>query len=325
MHPSSIMGAAKATRYPRFAAPVAIVLLSAASIPPAFAETASRAWNPAYTHVCRPVPDGFKIDGILDEPHWKGLDTLVLTRNNGPTGGKPNVETKALTAWSGTRLYVAFIVSSKNVKGTFTRHDDPLYDQDVVELFIDPDGDSKNYLELEWNCLNTSLDYFFAGPGTGRNPDWAPKGMLNAVKVKGTANNASDVDTGMVVEISLPWTDISPWSVKTSFPPKAGDTLPLNFYRIDYPGGNTEELLAWAPTGVANFHLPGKFGALVFSAQPVTSVFPQGRGRREGPAKAFAPGVFPGSGPYPRRADGRMGRNVRLFRFPDRLDTASPR
>lgn len=40
----------------------------------------------------RPVPDGFKIDGVLDELHWKGLDTLVLTRNNGPTGGKPNVD-----------------------------------------------------------------------------------------------------------------------------------------------------------------------------------------------------------------------------------------
>ncbi|MDB5050350.1 MAG: hypothetical protein JWO30_3421 [Fibrobacteres bacterium] len=251
----------------------------------------------AVTHACRPIADEIKIDGVLDEPQWQGLDTLRLMLNNAPAGGKPTVETKVLTAWSQTRLYVAYIVSAKNVKNTTTQHDaDAMYSQDVVEMFIDPDGDGKNYFELEWNCLNTSLDFFFTAPLQGQDKSWAPQGMQNAVKVHGTANNPVDVDTGMVVEISLPWAAFKQWS-KGSMPPKAGDSLALNFYRINYITPSTPELISWAPTGAADFHRPDKFGALIFSSQPVTSLFPKPDPRRHASAGGF---------PAPaRRVDGR--------------------
>jgi|GEM_PF-4583036 len=259
----------------------------------------SAAFIPSVTHACRPISDSMKIDGVLDEPGWKGLDTLRLFRNNDPAGGKPSVETKVLVAWSQTRLYIAFIALTKNVRGTETQHDGPLYDQDVVEMFIDPDGDSKDYVELEWNCLNTSLDYSFTGPRTGSNTAWSATGMLNAVKVMGTANKPSDVDTGMVVEISIPWTALKPFS-KSPLPPRNGDSLPLDFYRIDYATSASGELIAWAPTGVADFHRPDKFGALVFSTQPVTAVFPAVRAPSHGPSAPLSPRFR-----TPLRADGR--------------------
>ncbi|MDB5105707.1 MAG: hypothetical protein JWP91_3396 [Fibrobacteres bacterium] len=285
--------------------------------------SASLSAIPTVTHLCRPVPDSFTIDGRLAEPQWKGLDTLRLLRNNDPAGGKPSVETKVLAAWSRTRLYLAFIASSKDVQGTFTKHDDPLYDQDVVEVFFDPDGDSKNYLELEWNCLNAVLDYFFTGPQTGLDKNWAPQGMQNAVLVQGTANKASDTDTGMVVEISIPWTAIQPWS-KASLPPKDGDTLALNFYRIEYGANGSAELLSWASTGVADFHRPDKFGALVFSSQPVTSLIPFARGAAERADRMGREGgkEVDSRLPRARRADGRLapdaGRELRVFGIPVR-------
>ncbi len=249
------------------------------------------------THTCRPVADAFKIDGVLDDAGWQGLDTLRLLRNNDPAGGKPSAETKVLVAWSATRLYVAYIADGKNVKNTVTKHDDDgLYEQDVVELFLDPDGDGKNYFELEWNCLNTSLDFSFTSPLQGRDVAWAPKGMQSAVKVHGTANNPADTDTGMVVEISLPWEGFAAWS-KSGLPPKAGDNLPLNFYRIIYSSPGVAELISWTSTGAPSFHMPEKFGSLVFSSQPVTSLLPERRAGIRTPAVGNRAA---------RRADGKL-------------------
>jgi hypothetical protein len=237
----------------------------------------------AITHTTLLFPDSLKIDGVLDEPAWKGADTIALAMNNDPAGGAPGVATKVLTGWSRTRLYVAFIVESKNVQGTMTMHDANLYEQDVVEMFLDPDGDGKNYIELEWNCLNTSYDQTFTAPLAGGKLDWSPQGILNAVKVHGTANKSSDTDTSWVLEISLPWTAIQAQSL-AALPPKSGDKLPLNFYRIDHSSG-AEKLMSWSPTGAADFHRPDKFGSLVFSDTPVTSVFT--------PAKAGKASVGP--------------------------------
>lgn len=271
----------------------------------------------AANHTCRPMPDSVKIDGILDDKAWQGLDTLRLLRNNAPAGGAPSAETKVLVGWSNTRLYVAFIADSKNVKNTVTKHDDDgLYQQDVVELFIDPDGDGKNYFELEWNCLNTSLDFFFTDPLQGLDKAWAPKGMQSAVKVRGTANQPGDVDTGMTVEISLPWDGFSAWS-KKGLPPQAGDSLPLNFYRIIYPATGSAELISWTPTGAPSFHMPEKFGALVFASQPVTGLLPNPL--REAPARTAGAGLT-------RRIDGKLytrfgsapAGELRLFQPPSR-------
>lgn len=248
------------------------------------------------THVCRPMPDSVKIDGILDDKGWQGLDTLRLMRNNDPAGGVPSAETKVLVGWSRTRLYVAFIADSRNIRNTVTKHDGPLYDEDVVELFLDPDGDGRNYFELEWNSLNTSLDYFFTGPMQGLDANWAPKGMQHAVKVRGTVNQPSDVDTGITLEVALPWEGFSAWS-KKGLPPQAGDSLPANFYRIIYPAAGDPELISWSPTGAAAFHVPGKFGKLVFSSQPVTSLLL--------PAAPHPSGRAPGAGTA-RRIDGKL-------------------
>src|SRR5262245_20521551 len=100
------------------------------------------------------VPDSIVIDGRLDEIFWRDLDTLQLARNNDPAGGAPRAATRVLAAWNPTHFYAAFLAESRNVKGTYTRHDDPLYNQDVLELFLDPGGDGADYLEFEWNCLN---------------------------------------------------------------------------------------------------------------------------------------------------------------------------
>ena len=236
-------------------------------------------------HACRQVADTLKVDGILDDAAWQGLDTLLLVRNDAPPGGAPSARTKVLLAWAPTGIFAAIISESRNVKGTLLRRDDPLYQQDAVEIFIDPGSDGKDYLELEWNCLNTVLDLRLSGPRSGEDVGWTATGMRSAVRVLGSANLPADVDTGWVVEIALPWSDLAPWSAG-SLPPKAGDALALNIYRIDTPTGQPQELSAWSPTGVPDFHRPDKFGKVTFAGPSGVSPTPSRKPGREAQATA---------------------------------------
>lgn len=248
--------------------------------------------------------DTIRIDGVLDEPGWRSSDSLLLVTNHGPGGARPKAATSVKVLWSQAWLYAAFWAETPNVEGTITRHDGPLYTQDVVEMFIDPDGDSQNYLELNFNCLNTSLDWRYARVRQGSDTSWAPK-MRHAVKVRGTANRASDEDTGMLVEIAIPWADLKPWS-KAALPPGLGDRLPVNFYRIDYPaGGGAEEFTAWSPTGAEDFHRPDKFGRLEF-VSATASLAPLLRGPSSGRRWRFGPAAPEESVPI-LAVDGRRG------------------
>src|SRR5688572_28306667 len=96
------------------------------------------------------VADTVQVDGLLEEPLWRSAATLHLVTNHNPGGATPKAWTEVKTAWTATHLYVAFLVGTKSIEGTLTQHDGALYTQDVVEMFLDPDGDSQNYLELEW-------------------------------------------------------------------------------------------------------------------------------------------------------------------------------
>ena len=47
-------------------------------------------------------------------------------------------------------------------------------------------------------------------------------------------------------------------------PPKAGDELHMNSYRIDRPKDGRDEYSAWSPTGEVDFHMPQCFGKMIF-------------------------------------------------------------
>lgn len=274
---------------PKFPLPLLL-----ASLLPAFAFAQA-------THQVAQTTETLFIDGVLDEAAWRAADTLPLVTNNTPGGQKPKTATTVRVLWNPAFLYVSFKVETPRIEGTLTQHDGDLYTQDVVEMFIDPDGDGRNYLELNFNCLNTVLDWRYAQVRQGVDRNWAIPNSKTAVKLQGTANRHTDADTGLTYEIALAWADIKAWST-APIPPRQGDNLPINFYRIDYPpGGGAEELQSWNPTGAADFHRPDKFGKLVFGGPP-SRLAPRHRGRasvlsRLAPEGATLPTL---------RADGRV-------------------
>lgn len=51
--------------------------------------------------------------------------------------------------WTPDTLYVRFVCMASGVSSPYTERDDPLYKADVVELFLDAKGDSRQWIEIE--------------------------------------------------------------------------------------------------------------------------------------------------------------------------------
>ena len=103
------------------------------------------------------------IDGALEEPSWNAAaSTGPFSLNEGK--GLPAEKTIAKMLWDDQNLYFAFQCEDTDIFATMKIRDQHLWEEEVVEVFIDPDGDQANYIELEINPLNTFLDLFVLKP-----------------------------------------------------------------------------------------------------------------------------------------------------------------
>ncbi len=209
---------------------------------------------------------GIKLDGKLDEAVWQTAQPTALFVNT-MTGGEAEFRVVAKTAWDKDHLYVAFDVADDFLKSTFTQHDDHLWEQDCVEIMIDPDGDEKNYFELQVSPQGVAFDTHY---DTRRNPK--PFGNVNfdsglkaGVDVRGKVNDDT-ADQGYTAEIAIPWAAFSFGEPKHSAP-QAGDSWRLNFYVMDAREKGMR-VAGWSPPLVGDFHVPNRFGKVVFEADP---------------------------------------------------------
>jgi carbonic anhydrase/acetyltransferase-like protein (isoleucine patch superfamily) len=227
-------------------------------VPPPEAAPASQ--RPVYR--CRRAASPIVVDGSLDETAWSRATPthLVLAGSGDP----PRLSTEARLCWDERCLYVAFSCKDTDIWGTLTQRDEPIYNEEVVELFLCPSGDLRHYFEFEVSPLNTLFDAKVFSPEGDRRSmlmdnEWDAPGIQTAVRVAGTLHDRNDVDLGWIAEIALPFTDLG-----LSGPPAPGDRWRFNLYRIER--GEAEEYSAWSPTFKvpADFHVPDRFGVLEF-------------------------------------------------------------
>jgi hypothetical protein len=219
--------------------------------------------RPIYT--CLWTREPIVVDGKLDEPAWQRAEPISLVRTD--SGTAPNHPTTVKMLWDDQFLYVGFSCIDPDIWGTITEHDGPMYDEEVVEVFIDANRDGISYVEIEINPLNVSLDLFALNRGGRLRPlyDWESEGMQHAVTVDGSVNRRDGRDRSWTVEIAIPLSDLE---TAPHIPPAEGDVWRLNLYRIDRsPQG--DEYSAWSPTWAINYHLPARFGEVQFSRKPV--------------------------------------------------------
>ena len=216
-------------------------------------------------YVCRRGGSPIVVDGKLDERSWQNAEPISLVRTD--TGTAPRFPTTVKMLWDDRFLYVGFDCNDPDIWGTITEHDGPMYDEEVVEVFIDANRDAISYVELEVNPLNASLDLFALNrDGVLRALyDWDSEGWQHAVTIDGYLNQRDKRDRAWTVEMAIPLTDLV---TAPHVPPLDGDVWRVNLYRIDR-GAEGDEFSAWSPTWAINYHIPSRFGEVVFSSEPI--------------------------------------------------------
>lgn len=196
---------------------------------------------------CRPLGN---VTADVDSAFWRGINPVYLV--DVVSGSTPEQGTELRVAWNSQELRVLFHCVDVEPWATLTARDAPLYQEEVVEVFLDPVGDLEGYFEIEVNPLNTVLDLVLRRNRSGyvKNFAWNCDGLETQVR-QATGSWAA--------ELSVPFAAVTPELVRP------GDRWRVNFCRIDRPRGRARELTAWSPTGIPLFHVPSRFGVLEFA------------------------------------------------------------
>ena len=205
-------------------------------------------------HLIVPRVPGFAIGRDFDRAPWRRIRAVPLAPSSGE--GKASKDSTVRLCWSETHLHAAFDCREAHLRCTYTRRDDPLYNEDVVELFLAPDvGEPCRYFELEFNALGTNFDATVLHP----TPDGSARPKVDATwDCDGLEVVARIRERRWQVEAAIPFAGLG---VPV---PSPGDRWRGNAYRIDY--GPPDAYLAWSPTRTPrpNFHVPSRFGTLEF-------------------------------------------------------------
>lgn len=201
-----------------------------------------------------------RIDGALDDAAWKEATPVVL--GNSFDGSATHVRTTARVLYDDHFLYVAFDCEDPDVWGTLLKRDEAIYNEEVVEIFLDANADGRTYNELEVSPHNTIFDAYFPARRQGMDTSWDSH-MVTAVKVNGTIDDPSDRDVGWTVEMKIPFDRLAE---VPHLPPHPGDRWRFNLYRLEHLDRKQVEGQAFSPLFQGDFHNLPRFAWLVFDA-----------------------------------------------------------
>jgi hypothetical protein len=201
-----------------------------------------------------------------DDAAWAGARAVEW--------GPATYATRFRAVWSDEGLFLRFDANDPAPWHTMTRRDEHLWDEEVVEIFLDPDRSGRDYYELEVNPANVVCDLRMISPWPDKKGDidWNLAGLETRVHPLGGAGVGK---LGWTVTAFLPWSGLRalPSAGKVALPPKPGDAWRFNVFRIERPGGpeSPEQdavFTAWSPPSVASFHDASAFRDLVFKGAP---------------------------------------------------------
>ena len=216
--------------------------------------------------------------------HSHGNYSDAFVDIEGGSRPQPRFRTRARMLWDDENLYVAAEMEEPDVWSTLTLRDSVIFHDNDFEIFIDPDGDTHTYYELEINASATPWDLLLIKPYRDGGPAidaWDISGLQVGVDVRGTLNRPGDRDDGWTVEIAMPW-KILEEAAPGHKRPAPGEQWRVNFSRVEWnvetSGGRytkrtrpdsrdplAEDNWVWSPQGAIDMHMPERWGYVQFS------------------------------------------------------------
>jgi hypothetical protein len=199
------------------------------------------------------------IDGVLDEPDWQRAPSFTLLPWK--AGAPVTLATSVRLLWDETSLYLAFDVDDDDPHSPYSRRDDPLYESEALEIFIDADGDSDVYVELQCSPSNVHFDAAFSG-GPRQHMDTA----WDAPFITATLPRDDGGVPGYRQEWRIPVAALKGIPVGE---PRAGARWRANVFRLERRRQRdrvtSTEASALSPPERGDFHALDRFGTLRFT------------------------------------------------------------
>jgi hypothetical protein len=187
------------------------------------------------------------LDGIIGEDEWQaaGRTTGFVGLNN-PLLVED--QTVVRVGRDAANLYLAFECTDplkRPLEASFTERDAAVYQEDAVDVLLQPGPGKYPYYQLVTNCIGTRFDMkLFEQDGRrGKDINWNPDTTIATSREPGR----------WIAEMSIPWADLGGV-------PESGSRWRVNFCR---DADAASRLSSWSYTG-GNFHTTSNFGEMLF-------------------------------------------------------------
>lgn len=209
-----------------------------------------------YDYTLPVAPQSWQKQSALSELNWSEIPTLSPFRTH-DNNQQAIHQTMTQVCHNQYALYVRFDCVDNDIWGTYTERDDPIYDEEVVELFIGQGiADPTHYYEFEISPNGVLFDAKIVNLTSVREQieiieDWNCQGIQ-------WLTQRHDAKNKWEATLLIPWSSIA--STQDSIPA----IWRANFYRIERPRDAEAEYSCWSPTmeEPVDFHKPAYFGTL---------------------------------------------------------------
>jgi len=147
------------------------------------------------------------IDGDLSE--WQSTTDITIYA---ASERSPEEDNTAIikSMYDDTYLYFAYDVTDTNLQADRVNGETGLHLDDSIEVYIDTLHNNGTAMQTDdyhfiVNLNGAVVDY--VGTGSGKDHSYTGNIFKN-VSLQGSKNDASDTDTGYIIEIAIPWSDI---------------------------------------------------------------------------------------------------------------------
>jgi len=228
------------------------------------------------------------ITAAADDPAWNDAAAIPINTpslSNSPPPPIPIPGTEVRVMWDPAWLYVRFLCKDDHPYLPPHNPGDPIYTGDVVEVFIDPVGDCREWVEVELNAASESYDQLTLCTGEPKwdatlhlNGDviardiWVfPHESLKEMRHAAAPWTINGQTVGWIVDVAIPASGLLKRTGLKKFQAMSLHGDFLRYKTVPQPTGTKRDFLSltWSPITLGNPHrCPAAFGIIDLDATP---------------------------------------------------------